>query len=50
MAVIEVKNLSKIFTIKEKKQGFKGSIQSIFHPKYRKVKSVKKVNFSVDKG
>ena len=50
MAVIEVKNLSKTFTIKEKKQGFRGSIQSIFHPKYRKVKAVKKVNFSVEKG
>lgn len=50
MAVIEVKNLSKTFTIKEKKQGFRGSIQSILHPKYRKVKAVKKVNFSVEKG
>lgn len=50
MAVIEVKNLNKVFTIKEKKKGFRGSIQSMFHPRYRKVKAVKGVSFSVEKG
>lgn len=50
MKAIEVKNLSKVFTIKEKKKGFRGSIQSIFHPKYRKVKAVKSIDFSVEKG
>lgn len=50
MKAIEVKNLSKVFTIKEKQKGFRGSIQSIFHPKYRKVKAVKSIDFSVEKG
>lgn len=50
MKAIEVKNLSKIFTIKEKKKGFRGSVEAIFHPKYRKVKAVKGIDFSVEKG
>ncbi len=50
MKAIEVKNLNKVFTIKEKKKGFRGSVESIFHPKYRKVKAVRNIDFSVEKG
>ncbi len=50
MKAIEVKNLNKVFTIKEKKKGFRGSFESIFHPKYRKVKAVRNIDFSVEKG
>ena len=48
--VIEVKNLSKTFRVKLKDKGLKGSIKSIFKPKYKVVKAVNKVNFSVEKG
>ena len=35
MAIIEVKNLSKTFKVKLKEKGLKGSIKSIFKPKYK---------------
>ena len=35
MNAIEVKNLSKKFRIKEKEKGLKGSVKSIFKPKYK---------------
>lgn len=50
MAIIEVKKLSKSFKIKLKEKGFKGSIKSIFKPKYKIVKAVKNISFNVDKG
>lgn len=48
--VIEVKKLSKNFKIKEKVKGFKGSLKSIFSPKYKIVKAVKNISFEVEKG
>ena len=50
MAIIEVNNLSKSFKIKLKEKGFKGSIKSIFKPKYKIVKAVKNISFNVEKG
>ena len=35
MAIIEVKNLSKTFKVKLKEKGLKGSLKSIFNPKYK---------------
>ncbi len=48
--VIEVKNLSKNFKVKVKEKGLKGSIKSIFKPKYKTIKAVKSINFEVEKG
>ena len=39
--VIEVKNLSKEFRVKLKEKGLKGSLKSIFKPKYKIIKAVK---------
>lgn len=50
MNIIEVKNLSKTFKIKVKEKGLKGSIKSIFKPKYKTTKAVDKVSFNVEKG
>ena len=50
MAVITVKNLSKEFKIKEKEKGLKGSIKSLIKPKYKIIKAVKNISFSVEKG
>ena len=50
MAVIEVKHLSKSFKVKEKEKGLKGSLKSFVKPKYKIVKAVKNVSFSVEKG
>jgi len=50
MAIIEVKNLSKTFTIKVKEKGLKGSLKSVFKPVYRKIKAVDDISFNVEKG
>jgi len=50
MAVIEVKKLSKTFKVKIKEKGFKGSINSIFKPRYKNIKAVDNISFSVEKG
>lgn len=50
MNIIEVKNLVKTFKVKEKDKGIKGSIKSIFKPKYKEINAVNDINFSVTKG
>ena len=50
MSVIEVNKLSKKFKVKIKEKGFKGSIKSIFKPKYKNIQAVKSVSFAVEKG
>ena len=50
MAVIKVEKLSKIFKIKIKEKGFKGSLKSIVKPKYKIVKAVNNISFEVEKG
>ena len=43
-------NLNKEFKVKEKEKGIKGSIKSIFKPKYKTIKAVNNINFSVEEG
>lgn len=50
MNVIEIKHLSKTFKIKEKEKGFKGSLKSIFKPKYKIKKAVNNLSLTVEKG
>lgn len=50
MNAIEVKKLNKTFKVKLKEKGFKGSLKSIFHPKYKEVKAVNNISFNVEKG
>ena len=50
MNIIEVKNLSKKFKIKEKEKGIKGSLKSIIKPKYKTINAVNNINFTVEKG
>ena len=50
MKVIEVKNLKKTFKVKLKEKGFKGSIKSIFKPKYKEIEAVKDINLDVEEG
>ena len=50
MKIIEVKNLNKKFKIKEKEKGLKGSIKSIFNPKYKTINAVNDISFEIEKG
>ena len=45
MAIIEVKKLSKTFKVKLKEKGLKGSLKSMFKPKYKTIKEVKDISF-----
>ncbi len=48
--VIEVKNLSKHFSVPVKEEGFGASVKSLFNRKYKTVKAVDKVSFSITEG
>ena len=50
MPVITVENLSKNFKVKLKDKGLKGSLKSLVKPKYKTIKAVKNISFSVEKG
>ena len=50
MAIIEVKNLSKNFKVKVKEKGLKGSLKSLFRPKYKQIKAVKNSSFEAEEG
>ncbi len=50
MSIIEIKKLSKDFKVKTKEKGFKGSIKSMFKPKYKIVHAVKNINLNIEKG
>lgn len=50
MKIIEVKNLNKKFKVKEKEKGLKGSIKSIFNPKYKTINAVNNISFEVEQG
>ena len=50
MEAIKVTNLSKKFKVKVKDKGLKGSIKSIFRPRYKEITAVDHISFSVQKG
>lgn len=50
MPIITVENLSKNFKVKLKDKGLKGSLKSLVKPKYKTIKAVRNISFSVEKG
>lgn len=48
--IIDVKDLSKTFRLKQKGSGLLAGVTSLFNPKYKEVKAVDKVSFSVNEG
>lgn len=50
MDVVKAENLSKIFRVKQKEKGMKGSIQAVFHPQIKEVRAVDGVSFRVKEG
>ena len=48
--IIEVSNLKKSFKVKKKEKGFKGTLSSMFRPKYQVVNAVNDISFTVDEG
>ncbi len=50
MAAIEVSQLRKTFVSREKQQGLRGSVRSLFRPAYREVEAVASISFAVEQG
>ena len=50
MALIEVKNLVKIYKISEKKHGIIGYVKHLFHPKYKEQTAVNNISFNIEEG
>ncbi|MBQ7140248.1 MAG: ATP-binding cassette domain-containing protein [Bacilli bacterium] len=50
MSIIKVEKLSKTFKVKLKEKGLKGSLKSIFKPRYKTINAVKNISFEVEKG
>lgn len=50
MDAITVNQLSKTFRVKVKDKGLKGSLKSILKPRYRTIKAVDQISFSVEEG
>jgi len=50
MSVIEVRDLSKVFSVKRKQAGLRGSLRSIVRPDFQRVDAVKSITFSLEAG
>ena len=50
MKDLEVIGLSKVIKVKAKEKGIKGSLKNIIKPKYKEIKAVDNISFSVEKG
>lgn len=50
MHVIEAESLSKVFRVRQKEKGMRGSLQAILHPRIREIQAVDNVSFSVEEG
>lgn len=48
--IIELTNVSKVFAIKQKREGIGGSIWSLIRPEYRQIQAVEHISFAVDEG
>jgi ABC-2 type transport system ATP-binding protein len=50
MPIIQLKNLTKTYKVHIKEAGLKGSLKSLFKRRYKEVKAVKDISFSIKKG
>lgn len=48
--IIQARNLSKTFRVKEKSKGLRGSLLSIVKPSYKEIKAVENISFNVVEG
>jgi len=50
VSIIAVENLTKEFVTKQKGEGFRGSLRTLWKPEYRKLKAVDGISFEVSEG
>jgi ABC-2 type transport system ATP-binding protein len=50
MAIIEVKDLEKVFKLQKRQEGFSGILKGLFNPQYEEKPAVNKVSFEIPRG
>lgn len=50
MGIIEVKGLNKVFKVKTKEQGLRGSLKALMAPNYKEIQAVNNLSLEVEKG
>ncbi len=50
MPAIQIQDLTKVFRMKQKAEGLRGSVRSLFHPHYEDRVAVQQVSFEVEQG
>ena len=50
MAIIEIENLTKTYTVYQKQEGLSAAIRGLWHRKYREVQAVRSIDLRVEQG
>ena len=50
MAQIIAENLVKEYRVPDREPGLRGAVKALFHPKYREIRAIDQINFSIEKG
>ncbi len=50
MPIIEVSNLTKFYSVYQKREGFVAALRGLFHREYRQVHAVDGISFAIDEG
>lgn len=50
MSIIQVKNLTKIYSVAQKQPGTIGTLKSFFHRQYKHIRAVDGISFKIDEG
>ena len=50
MSIIQVKNLTKVYSVAQKQPGIVGTLKSFFHRQYKHIKAVDDISFKINEG
>ena len=50
MSIIQVKNLTKVYSVAQKQPGTVGTLKSFFHRQYKHIRAVDDISFKIDEG
>ncbi|MBI3468674.1 MAG: ABC transporter ATP-binding protein [Planctomycetes bacterium] len=50
MAIIEVENLTKVYSVYQKREGFRAAVRGLFRREYRPVRAVDGISFQIEEG
>src|SRR3990167_7054218 len=50
MSIIQVKNLTKVYSVAQKQPGIVGTLKSFFHRQYKHIRAVDDISFKINEG